>query len=162
MIIEVKPLEWIIINNKNINFHISSSELMKILWNNFKIYEEFWQKVLSYNNWSLQFSFESDKLVFIEIMFNKDLDCKVNSLNIFEINVDKILASFLNQWISYRKDDPELWYSYIFNDLELILWRTCIPKDNEEELWENDYEKWIKFSNVWIWTKWTWSNYNFD
>lgn len=112
------------------------------------------------NSLQLSFSIETWLLIYIEILYKYKWKIFLNKYEVFQINVDD-LVNELSEDYELNKKDPELWYSYIFNDLELSLWRPCKPEDIEEDLWENDYQKWLKFSTVWIWVKWTWSEYEF-
>jgi hypothetical protein len=77
-------------------------------------------------------------------------------VKVFNTKVEK-LVDFLTNEKKYRYDEinPEPWYTYIFKNLDLVLWRAAIPEEIEEDLWETDYQKWIYFASIWIWIKWT-------
>ncbi|MDD3120602.1 MAG: hypothetical protein PHF46_04285 [Candidatus Gracilibacteria bacterium] len=165
----IKPLEGIeikgILNSKIISFGMDKKDIIKILGNPESIEENEYDKydTFYYSNNFLQLSFSINigKLSYVEIFHHYPNKIIFNKIEIFKTKSSTLVEIFKKEHIINSKN-PEVGYSYIYNDIELSLWRPSIPEKILEDTGENDYEKGIYFTTVGIGEKGTWSNYNFD
>lgn len=151
--IVIMPHKGIKIWDKEILLWSNVVNLEKILWK-WDFYS--WEKI-SYHkilNHHISIFYNNEKKInYIELSSNYDKNyVYLNDINIFNEKVDKLLTLFVkNLWL-YK--NIEEWLAFDFINADISLWRPSKPEDTNEDLWENDYQKWIYFSVVWIWEKW--------
>lgn len=154
----LEPLNWICLKNKFwdkfIKFWMEIEEISHVLWNFDNKVFGIMENIFYYfdNSLSLHFNNKTNKLVYVEISYNFPIDVIFDSYKIFWLKSAFLIEVFSKKHI-LDKDSPELWYWYVFTDIELAFWRPTKPDDNQNNFWESDYEKWIYFSKAWIWMK---------
>ena len=91
-----------------------------------------------YQNEDLMFSIDYDENNCVEyISISNPLSNKFkvlyNNYNIFENTAEELIKKIESETIfRYDRDDPEMEYSYIFNDLELSFWRSTLPESEDD------------------------------
>lgn len=159
--IKIIPRYWIVIEDnwiiKQLELWVSKNLILILLWEPLFIKE--WiltqEDCYYYENNSLQLTFSKDnKLLYIEINYDLE-EIYIDNFKIFKIEVDELLDKLSKNYWNYIEDYK--WTSYIFNDFDISFGRPCKPDESEEELWENDYQKWIYFSYAGVWLAWYYS-----
>ena len=51
----------------------------------------------------------------------------------FELPADEVLAALAREGLAYDESDPELGYSYVYNEAEISLWRPVLPEDDDDD-----------------------------
>ncbi len=91
-----------------------------------------------YQDENLMFSVDYDENNCVEYISISKPNSKMykvlyNNYNIFEIAAEELIEKIENESVfRFDRNDPEIEYSYIFNDLELSFWRPTIPERKED------------------------------
>jgi len=88
-----------------------------------------------FNNF-LQISYDDKKEVeFIEVFSSIDFEVKYSGINIFSSTAKEVIEKIC-ELEQYDEDDPELGYSYIFKNIDLSLYRSVLPENDEVSLFK--------------------------
>lgn len=156
MKVQVKPLEGIVLNGKEISLHCSREAVEEILGE-----PDRWKNSSYYYHNELRFDFNSDnELEFIEFLAGYDsrLQPEVYGICPFRVAADEVYA-VLSEHNQGEIDDSENGYSYGFLETSIGVYRPRIPDDvleMEEEARESgellskeEYEYEMKQANYW-------------
>lgn len=161
MVLTLFPLKGFELRNETklacLDFWSTPERLIEQLWKPEGIYDDCFggTAVFYYFSSSLHFSFGKDfrTLSYIEVTRHFPGRVELFGLDPFEISAAKNLELLNKKW-SDDQNNSERWYSYVYNDIELSLWRPILPTRSKGD----DFENGRKFTTVWIWTVWTWSS----
>jgi len=104
-----------------------------------------------FNNF-LQISYdEKNEVEFIEIFSSINFDVEYNGIQIFNSTAKEVIEKIC-EFQKYDENDPELGYSYIFKNIDLSLYRSVVPENDEDK--EGKY-----FSTIGIGIKGYWEEY---
>ncbi len=75
---------------------------------------------------------EHDRVEYIELSSLDDSFTAVyKGKEVFQTKAED-LVDFISQDAPFDPEDPEIGYSYVFPQLELSVWRPCLPEDDPE------------------------------
>jgi hypothetical protein len=74
----------------------------------------------------------NNRVEFIELSNSDKYEVYFKGVCLHKVLADEAVEQ-VSKWGSYCKDDPELGYSYIFQDLQLSLWRGILPEPKQPD-----------------------------
>lgn len=149
------PLKGIKIYEHTLIIWEDKNNILNFLWTPTHIskWEISWEDTYYFFKNSLQLTFSQYwKLVYIEIFYDLSNNVYLDWFSIFKTDCNNLLKQLRKNYWDFEEEYK--WTSYVNYKNSISFWRPSRPEDIEEDLWENDYQKWIYFSVVWIWEKW--------
>ena len=73
-------------------------------------------------------------VVFIEFSRGAGLLPVLCGVDVFRTPASEVVEALLNQGHTFDASDPEVGHTYVFEDLQVALWRQVVPEDDEGEL----------------------------
>ncbi|HYW13183.1 MAG TPA: hypothetical protein VE871_14580 [Longimicrobium sp.] len=75
---------------------------------------------------------DADRVEYIELSHGGPFIARYESVDVFATDAEP-LVELVRQRAAYDENDPELGYSYIFPALQLSVWRSVVPDDDDDE-----------------------------